>query len=458
MIAFWTVMLAFCSGGPHVVDAVPLPSGWAELIDGDTDAGNGMRHFRRTFSAVNEPGKGDGLGPLFNADSCITCHPAGGAAGNEHNVQLITLSPTRNAGTDDLDQLKARSRISGLLPTRNSTSFMLPRHSTRADYDLWRRQLMGLVGDSDSEIRNKRIERTRARAFAKRKPVHVLRTAHRHQIVLSERNTPALHGAGLIDRISKQTLQQIQTQQAKRDDGISGRIANVGSNRVGRFGWRGQTARLEDFVAGACRNEMGLQIRGQHELQDPLAPNPNLSNDLPNIAVHQLTKFISLLPAPRRVVPTNHRTKNLVATGRGVMRTIHCDRCHRESVGDVDGIFSDLLLHDMGRSLADPIPASPQVVSLGKRTIETQSYFGPSTMTVEELKMASTPIRQEWRTPPLWGVADSAPYLHDGRAQTLTQAIMMHDGEAAGSKKMFMQLNRVDQQALIAFLKSLRSP
>ena len=64
----------------------------------------------------------------------------------------------------------------------------------------------------------------------------------------------------------------------------------------------------------------------------------------------------------------------------------------------------------------------------------------------------------EWRTPPLWGVADSAPYLHDGRAATLAEAIKLHAGQAASSANRFAGLSNVQQEELIAFLNTLRAP
>jgi hypothetical protein len=65
---------------------------------------------------------------------------------------------------------------------------------------------------------------------------------------------------------------------------------------------------------------------------------------------------------------------------------------------------------------------------------------------------------QEWRTPPLWGVRDSAPYLHDGRAETIEQAIALHDGEAKRSMRRFFQLSADQRTQLMAFLDSLAAP
>ncbi len=69
-----------------------------------------------------------------------------------------------------------------------------------------------------------------------------------------------------------------------------------------------------------------------------------------------------------------------------------------------------------------------------------------------------TNFNQEWRTPPLWGLRDSAPYMHDGRAETVLESIAMHDGEAAGSRDRFLQLSLADRQAVLAFLDTLVAP
>ncbi len=84
-----------------------------------------------------------------------------------------------------------------------------------------------------------------------------------------------------------------------------------------------------------------------------------------------------------------------------------------------------------------------------------------TTVTTQELARVHyepTKFNQEWRTPPLWGVADSAPYMHDGRAETLLEAISMHDGESAGTRDRFLQLPLADRFAVIAFLETLVAP
>src|SRR6185312_2268972 len=78
--------------------------------------------------------------------------------------------------------------------------------------------------------------------------------------------------------------------------------------------------------------------------------------------------------------------------------------------------------------------------------------------TPAKTKPAVVATAQEWRTPPLWGVRDSGPYLHDGRATTLEQAVGFHGGQAEESTKKFNALSLPEKQKLVAFLKSLVAP
>ena len=71
---------------------------------------------------------------------------------------------------------------------------------------------------------------------------------------------------------------------------------------------------------------------------------------------------------------------------------------------------------------------------------------------------ARHPRPEEWKTPPLWGVADSAPYFHDGNSPTLRDAIVRHGGDAASVTKAYQGLPRVDQEAVVAFLRTLKAP
>jgi cytochrome c peroxidase len=96
-----------------------------------------------------------------------------------------------------------------------------------------------------------------------------------------------------------------------------------------------------------------------------------------------------------------------------------------------------------------------QILSDGRQQITEEKL---SVHAYIRLHYEPTRFNQEWRTPPLWGVADSAPYMHDGRAETLLESITMHDGEASGTRDRFLNLSLSDRHALIAFLETLVAP
>jgi CxxC motif-containing protein (DUF1111 family) len=102
----------------------------------------------------------------------------------------------------------------------------------------------------------------------------------------------------------------------------------------------------------------------------------------------------------------------------------------------VKGVYSDFLLYSLEDRDSPDYTVVPSEIPL------------PS----------SEPRPNEWKTPPLWGVADSAPYLHDGRATTLMDAILQHGGDARSVREKFGQLTHENQQSVIAFLKALKAP
>jgi CxxC motif-containing protein (DUF1111 family) len=277
---------------------------------------------------------------------------------------------------------------------------------------------------------------------------------------LSERNTPALFGAELIDRIPADVIHAAAKHQESQHNGITGRVNRVvrfderGSTTVddiGRFGWRAQTATLRDFVLGASANELGLGSTLHREAGDPVAtPRIVISSrkgvDLNDQQGAEMIEFVRSLPAPRQVVSEEKGAAALVWNGEELFRTVGCADCHLPKLGEVNGLYSDLLLHDLGEPLQDPSPAGSQ--------LNPAAYYGEM-----DFNRPIDPLAlHEWRTPPLWGVADSAPYLHDGRAATLDQAIMWHGGEAETSKQHYRTLSPKGRAKLVAFLQSLRAP
>ena len=124
------------------------------------------------------------------------------------------------------------------------------------------------------------------------------------------------------------------------------------------------------------------------------------------------------------------------------MGALH-DGCHTWAPGGVEGAYTDLLVHDMGSTRVDT----------------SFAYGGRPTLVADGEGVDEAPAGgREWRTPPLWGVADSAPYLHDGRAFTLVDAIAEHGGEASKTRFRYFDLDEREQRAVLSFLGSLRAP
>jgi len=276
-------------------------------------------------------------------------------------------------------------------------------------------------------------------------------------ITKSQRNTTALFGAGLIDSIPTEVLEALEAAQAKGKK-VTGRVARLKDGSAGRFGWKSQKSRLSSFVMTACAVEVGLNVPDH-----PQAGHPQKADympaglDLNQAQCDALIDYISELPAPAQRPFGDEVDKGYISGGHALFAKVGCADCHVENVGEVAGIFGDLLLHDMGGELGDTgsydvfIPNSTpegEVIQLTRQS-------GPASRIPKKVTGAT---RQEWRTPPLWGVRDSAPYLHDGRAETLAQAIAMHGGESAGSTQKFFALSGAERFQVISFLKSLVAP
>jgi CxxC motif-containing protein (DUF1111 family) len=408
-------------------------------------------------------GSSDGLGPLYNAASCVKCHALGGIGGagaNDENVDLVTLRVPRNvvvAGNDLTRRVAAFHPA--LAAGQLSATTVLHRFSSDPTYDAWRKRFF-------SPNQHAQLPLARIVAVTTAASKHPLKAtnpiqrldgmAYQH----SQRNTPALFGAGMIDRLPESVFDEIQVRQAEKSSNVSGRVSRTATGRVGRFGWRGQTESLHEFVLGACAVELGLEAPRHSQPIDPLDVRFDDSGrpvrpirgglDISDEQCKSLTQFVAHLPPPRQLTPTDDLGAQTIARGEKQFAKIGCADCHVQQVADVAGVYSDLLLHDMGEGLEDPVPANPAQGSPG-----SASYYGGA----DSLLVKVPPeLRREWRTPPLWGVRDSAPYLHDGRAQTFAEAIAWHGGEAAKSARAFRRLTEDEKEEVLAFLNCLAAP
>jgi CxxC motif-containing protein (DUF1111 family) len=363
---------------------------------------------------------GDGLGPVFNATSCVACHKqsgVGGSGGLTHNVTVFTDRRVESAPREGV----------------------IHAHSTKPEF----RETMALVETSMPATSQPNLNQLVSLPGSG----HCLPFPRR--VHFSQRNTPALFGDRLIDEIPDREIIAQERQESLQaglatasDENVPvGRALRLADGRVGKFGWKAQSASLSDFVQAACANELGLGNPGQAQPRSlaRLEYQPR-GLDLSQEQCDQLTAFVASLPRPAERTPLDPALYEQAELGKKLFGTTGCADCHTPTMGSVEGLYSDLLLHRMGQELQGG-----------------GSYNDPP-IPVPTFSPGEGPQPGEWRTPPLWGVADSAPYLHDGRALTLDDAIRLHAGQGKRARDRYVQQGAAEKAQLIAFLTTLRAP
>jgi len=282
-------------------------------------------------------------------------------------------------------------------------------------------------------------------------------------VARSQRNPTPLFGLGLIDAIPDDAIEAIAKRQAKESPEIQGRVSHVKDGRIGRLGWKGQVANVEDFVLNACAVELGLEVPGHHQAMIPQAPKYQASGlDLTSEECAALVAYVRSLPRPVERHASSVEEAKIHDAGKATFASIGCAGCHSPKLGNVQGIYADLLLHDMGQEMQDDGSYSESAGDdepLVPRITPADVVAGrPAAARPAAPSTPRGATRQEWRTPPLWGFRDSGPYLHDGRAQTLEQAVAMHGGQGAASARRFFALSPRERLQVEALLKSLVAP
>ncbi len=367
---------------------------------------------------VNDPlsPDGDGLGPVFNEKSCIACHfqgGVGGGGGSEKNVAAFDVLPNRN----DPNMQSGVIHTSATNPAVQESQEVV-------------RRLYPAIPDSTRIVGGCTVT-----------------VVGFDPVVVRSINTPALFGVGLIDEISSSSIKSArrgrEMTRLKEEFGLNfettraGRLRTHGFGSAGKFGWRGQFATLEEFVATACAVELGLtnSIRAQ-DIPLEHRPDDSAAYDMTNSQLEALVTYCRNLPRPEQILPADPELRKMAIRGKRVFETIGCSDCHTPEIDNVAGVYSDFLLYSL---------ASSEAESGYRQELEVPM---PSHL----------PEPDEWQTPPLWGVADSAPYFHDGESATLADAIQRHKGDAKHVMQRHKQLPTKDKEALIEFLNSLRAP
>ncbi len=376
---------------------------------------DGRALFEHEWTANDPLAGGGGRGPVYNARSCVACHFQGGVGG---------------AGTSPCNVLTFE-----VLPSQRD-----PRVRT------------GVVHNFAVSPSLKESPEVLFQLFplGSREP-KVLNGAAADPVRMESINAPALFGAGRIDRISDGSIKDNCRRQGPRVSSsgerptgvattLAGRVRILPDGRVGKFGWKAQFATLGEFVAAACANEIGLGTPLAAKARSLVkVASPPADPDLDQQQFAALYDFVDRLPRPVQVLPDGERERAQAVRGAALFRSIGCASCHTPDLGGVRGVYSDFLLHRL--------------------TNESAGGGGYCNHAEPDLRLAGDhPLQNEWKTPPLWGVADSAPYFHDGGSDTLQNAIFRHEGEAMEVKLAYRRLSRPEQEEVIAFLLTLKAP
>ncbi len=392
--------------------------------------GLGDKAFEQTFVSNPAPVNG-GLGPIFNNVSCISCHHNDGkgtpTAGLNNSSLLFRISIP---GQDDFGGPNAIPGYGGQLQDR-SLQGRTPEALVSITYE---NVTVNYADGSTAQLR---------------KPTY---TVHDSYIpmpagcLISPRMAPPVFGLGLLELIGESTIKAMADEGDADGDGISGRpnyVYNALTKKraIGRFGLKAGVPTIELQVAAAYNQDMGITnyiFPQESSFGQPQADAHAYGTELPDSTLNAVAFYIKSLAVPARRNVADPSVKQ----GEQLFTSLQCASCHRPTLQtDVDVRFpvlsnqrihpyTDLLLHDMGEGLADNRPD-----------------FSAS--------------GREWRTAPLWGIGlfektNGIPYyLHDGRARTMEEAILWHDGEALAAKKKFIQLSKSDRGDLVRFLKSL---
>ena len=346
--------------------------------------------FERSFSPT------EGLGPIFNNTSCGGCHSGDGRGRPDNILIRIGVAPefSRNVGGPQIQDRAIPGAIAEFAPTDVPSSPRLP---------------------------------------------------------------PPVFGVGLIEAIRDATILELADPDDDDGDGISGRPnwvrppdwvpgAEAGGGlgpRVGRFSRKAQVSSLLQQVVEAYHQDMGITTDflpvenfnsqgGPSTRATDRVPDP----ELPTAELEAVLEYIRMLAPPSPGEMTDERLQ-----GQELFGSIGCAGCHvpvlstgPHRIQTLDHstaqLYSDLLLHDMGEGLAD---ARPDGSANGR----------------------------EWRTAPLWGLrvmrsflAGDAFLLHDGRARSVEEAILLHGGEAEQAVDAFWGLASDEQAALLDFVES----
>jgi len=381
----------------------------------------------------------EGLGPLFNGRSCFECHgrpgPVGGEGRDVASTGVVRIGKIRD---NALTRGKAKEEI-----------------AVSANLDTVDRMLY----QGGPALERKSI----TSEFPEKYPVSCqveIGTIPKDADFISMRHAPPVFGFGLIDAIPDEDINFNMFEQIQKNRNLAGHPQAqydplALNSRVARFGWKDQNPNLLIFTAEAMNVEMGLttgifrhpkSAAGISEFPHcilkylPAEPNDN------GTILGKLTYCQALLAPPKRGPITAQ-----VLRGEKLFAKLQCAVCHIPEMKTADQVF-----------LADPDSPAPKVQLVEVKALENKPVRAYSDFLVHNMgKQLADGIPQnganggEWRTTPLWGLRHKRFFIHDGRTTDLAEAILLHGGQGSEASDAFNKLPDSDKEDLLAFLRSL---
>ena len=395
------------------------PPAWRPLSAAEQqlfDLGHAV--FNTPFVPEGTPGAGrrSGLGPLFNAAACDQCHNEGA-----HGRGPLGEGPAPAALVMELQTMVGADRSEAGDPSYGHVFNTHAAAGVAAEGDV-----LIHYGSRDGHYAD-------GTSWNLREPRYELSGLHYGLLepttVLEPRIAPTLFGLGLLEAVSGPE-----------------RHSELGTAESGRFNWQGTAHSILEQTTRAFSREMGLTTsvlpRDDCTLTQVVCGQLSAAARVPEVQEELLQALLAFehwvaVPTP---LPTG-----AVAAPRGsaeLFAALGCPACHQSRLQvrlevplrgrreQVIGPYTDLKLHDLGRALDD-------------------------------MTIAGRPVPSRWRTAPLWGLGYrmrhplAQTFLHDGRARSVDEAILWHEGEALGPREAYIKLNAVERDKLLQFLSSL---
>ena len=472
--------------------STPIPTLTADELDRHL---TGDAHFETSFTTApnDEHPELDGLGPVFNNQDCNSCHQRDGRsstltvpAGQDRLLLGSNAGIFLRMSVDD-GQCESPTEENNYCQNVGVEDFgtqLFHRGVLKAREDWQERPFIGQANVYLS-YKTHSVTYSDGETVELKKPIFDIEAPYdvadenrlnsallQSNVRYSPRNGMPIFGLGLLELIPDADIIALEDENDTNQDGISGRVNWVFDPikqrdgdpipvSLGRFGWKASTPSVRVQSLGALRGDMGVT--------NPLFPDESIANTAMHESYLARTGFVDtgsdesgapeasqsfsddvVFYAETLAVPARRDIENAsVLAGSVLFEQINCSGCHTPmfvtGTGDLQlgGVsapeslkgqtiypFTDMLLHDMGEELAD-----------NRRDF--------------------TATGREWKTRSLWGIGltktvnPAAGFLHDGRANSIEEAILWHGGEAEQSKNDFMVLSKVERDSLVDFVMSL---